>query len=567
LNKLRRLRFANRLAMLIVIFSGGFIVYGAWSFKTLDKLKINGPIYHHIQQEKDLIGDILPPPIYVLESYLVALQLATADNKPEQDALVSRFKALKADYDTRHDFWNKEGLDSDIVDAMKQAHEPAQVFYDTAFNEFLPAVQKSDREAMAAAMLKMKGSYQTHRAAIDRLVEITNKRSDDIEAEAKAQTASSTTLLFVILVTSLVAGIAAAICITRSITRPLKDAVAVAEIITSGDLTCSIPCDFDDEAGQLMKALRAMNDSLSQTVRQVRLSTETISAASAEIASGNMNLSDRTEQQANSLQEATSAMGQLTSAVKRNADNAKRANELVVAASNVALQGGRVVENVVGTMGSIKDSSRKIVDIISVIDGIAFQTNILALNAAVEAARAGEQGRGFAVVAAEVRNLAQRSASAAKEIKKLIGDSVENVNAGSSLVDDAGVTMEEIEASVKQVAAIIGEIATSSQEQSVGIEDINHAINQIDDSTQRNAALVEEASAATASLKDLAENMSREVGVFKLHDVMEPRKIFRRVKKPLLELVADSNPMIRAAVADNINAPPTSGEALSPSAT
>jgi len=321
----------------------------------------------------------------------------------------------------------------------------------------------------------------------------------------------------VILFGVLVAGFMAAWLI-RAIARPMHDAVQIARSVAAGDLTQRIHVDSTNETGQLLQALKDMNDSLLRTVGAVRRSTETITVASGEIASGNADLSSRTEAQAGSLEETASSMEELTSTVKQNADNARQANQLVVSASEIATRGGNVVSQVVTTMGSIKESSRKIVDIIGVIDGIAFQTNILALNAAVEAARAGEQGRGFAVVAAEVRNLAQRSAGAAKEIKALIGDSVGKVDSGSALVDEAGTTMDEIVASVRRVADIMSEITAASQEQSDGIEQINQAITQMDEMTQQNAALVEEAAAAAQSMQDQAVELSRSVSTFRLDD-------------------------------------------------
>ena len=266
----------------------------------------------------------------------------------------------------------------------------------------------------------------------------------------------------------------------------------------------------------LLDALGRMQDNLAKTVAQIRTGADTIATASSEIASGNLDLSSRTEEQASSLEETASSMEELTSTVKQNADNARQANQLAVSASDVAGRGGRVVSQVVDTMGEINTSSRKIVDIISVIDGIAFQTNILALNAAVEAARAGEQGRGFAVVAGEVRNLAQRSASAAKEIKSLIGDSVEKVDAGSKLVAEAGSTMDELVDGVKRVADIMAEITAASREQSDGIEQVNQAVTQMDQVTQQNAALVEEAAAAAESLQDQAKRLAQAVSVFRI---------------------------------------------------
>ena len=517
MNLLRRLKLSKRLSVLITLFSAGFIIYGAWSFKTLDELKVGGPVYQRIVQGKDLVADVLPPPEYILESYLVVFQIMATEDPGEQEKLIGHFKELKKDYDTRHVFWGKEGLDSDIADALlNKAHEPAQTFYNTAFDEFIPAAQKQDKDAMTAAMQKMKISYATHLAAINKLVELTNKRSDDFETESKNRITTASILLLAILIISLSIGVIGAILIAQSIVQPLNDAVKIAKIVASGDLTSDISSNFTDEPGQLLQALSEMNSSLAMTVEKVRNCTEIMATASEEIATGNLDLSSRTEEQASSLQETASAMEELTSTVKQNADNARQANQLVVSASDVAVSGGIVVKNVVETMGSIKDSSRKIVDIISVIDGIAFQTNILALNAAVEAARAGEQGRGFAVVAAEVRNLAHRSASAAKEIKALIEDSVEKVNTGSELVDQAGATMDNIVTSVKHVLDIMSEIAAASQEQSLGIEEINHAVTKMDEVTQQNAALVEQAAAAAASLQEQAAHLMSEVSVFKL---------------------------------------------------
>jgi len=307
--------------------------------------------------------------------------------------------------------------------------------------------------------------------------------------------------------------------IARSITRPLTQAVRVAKTVAAGDLTSHIDLvQSNDETGELLHALREMNESLVRIVGEVRSGAETITTASSEIAHGNMDLSSRTESQAGSLEETASSMEELTSTVKQNADNAFQANGLAQAASEVAVKGGDVVLQVVETMGSINASSRKIVDIIGVIDSISFQTNILALNAAVEAARAGEQGRGFAVVAAEVRTLAQRSASAAKEIKSLIDNSVHQVEVGSKLVNLAGDTMTEVVTSIRRVTDIMAEITAASREQSQGIEQVNRAVMEMDDVTQQNAALVEEAAAAASSLQDQAVNLSQVVSVFKLND-------------------------------------------------
>lgn len=342
--------------------------------------------------------------------------------------------------------------------------------------------------------------------------------------EANKTSTQSVTIILTITGIALLLSITLGFFITRAITRPLNQAVTVAQTVAAGDLTSRIEVTSKDETGQLLQALKDMNESLVGIVSEVRNGTATIAMASDEIATGNLDLSSRTEQQASSLEETASSMEELTSTVKQNAENARQANTLSLSASEVAIKGGAVVGQVVETMNGINESARKIADIIGVIDGIAFQTNILALNAAVEAARAGEQGRGFAVVATEVRNLAQRSAAAAKEIKLLIDDSVGRVDVGSKLVAQAGVTMTEVVSSVKRVTDIVSEITAASNEQSSGIEQINEAIVQMDHVTQQNAALVEQAAAAAASLKEQAAKLERTVDVFKLDGMTASRQ-------------------------------------------
>lgn len=304
--------------------------------------------------------------------------------------------------------------------------------------------------------------------------------------------------------------------IRQNTLKPLNKAIEISNTLAAGDLQTRITNEYSDEFSVLIKSLTQMGINLRATVSDIRNSAESVRQASSEIASGNLDLSQRTEEQASSLEETASSMEELTSTVKQNADNARQANQLSASASSIALKGGQMMNNVVHTMSSISDSSNKIASIINVIDSIAFQTNILALNAAVEAARAGEQGRGFAVVATEVRNLAQRSAAAAKEIKCLIDDSVEKVENGTKLVDNAGKTMEEIVSSIKHVADIMSEITAASQEQSSGIEQVNQAIMQMDDVTQQNAALVEEAAASAESLENQAKDLAGAISIFKV---------------------------------------------------
>jgi methyl-accepting chemotaxis protein len=328
--------------------------------------------------------------------------------------------------------------------------------------------------------------------------------------------------------TLLAALVAAAIAFftTRSITVPIAQAVGFATRVAAGDLTSKVAVQRHDETGQLLLALIHMQENLVRTVSSVLQGSEGVATASAEIAQGNNDLSARTEQQASALEETAASMEQLSSTVQQNADTARKANQLAMNASSVAIKGGEVVGQVVQTMKGINDSSRKISDIISVIDGIAFQTNILALNAAVEAARAGDQGRGFAVVASEVRSLAGRSAEAAKEIKSLIGASVERVEQGTTLVDQAGVTMTDLVDSIKRVTDLMSEISAASAEQAAGVSQVGEAVTQMDQVTQQNAALVEEMAAAASSLKSQAGDLVETVAIFKLgagHHVALPK--------------------------------------------
>ncbi|MBB5609948.1 MULTISPECIES: methyl-accepting chemotaxis protein [unclassified Janthinobacterium] len=356
----------------------------------------------------------------------------------------------------------------------------------------------------------------TYQKMVFELLEHQRASIDATARDIDRVASTSRNLLLTLAVLALVFGVVCSWLLTTGIVGPLRTAVDVARRVADGDLTAQIDASAKDETGQLLLALKDMNSSLLTIVGEVRTSTDSIATSSTQIAAGNQDLSSRTEQQAGSLEETASSMEELTSTVKQNADNARQANQLAATAAQVAVKGGTVVAQVVGTMDAINASSNKIVDIISVIDGIAFQTNILALNAAVEAARAGEQGRGFAVVATEVRNLAQRSSQAAKEIKALIGDSVEQVSAGSKLVAQAGSTMDDIVASVHRVSDIITEITAASNEQSVGIDEINRAIGQMDAVTQQNAALVEESAAAAESMQHQAHNLAHVVSVFNL---------------------------------------------------
>ena len=383
------------------------------------------------------------------------------------------------------------------------------------------ALRLADQVPEAGALLAAQAgpAFVEWLASVNRLIDLEEKLNKGEADNARGLAKSFLVWMVVLCAIAIGVGCVAAFYISRGLLRQLGGqphyAAGIVGSIAAGDLAVVIDT-RDGDNSSLLHAMKGMRDSLVGIVGQVRAGTATIATASTEIAAGNLDLSARTEAQAGTLEETASSMEDLTNTVRRNADSARQANSLALSASEVAVKGGAVVAQVVETMASINESSKKIADIIGVIDSIAFQTNILALNAAVEAARAGEQGRGFAVVATEVRNLAQRSASAAHEIKALIGHSVERVGAGARLVDEAGSTMQEIVSSVARVTDIMAEITLASQEQSSGIEHVNQAIGQMDEVTQQNAALVEQAAAAARSLQDEAETLARVVSIFKL---------------------------------------------------
>ena len=373
-----------------------------------------------------------------------------------------------------------------------------------------------DAEAMQAFTTEYEPALKVYLAEQQRFIDLQKEQTAKLQVEIEAKRATNTTGILVSLAVIVAAIFAGTTWLVRSIREPLNMANDLAARIAEGDLTHSVHSDRTDEFGQLLHSLEAMNISLGRMVSEIRGGTDSIAIASAEIATGNNDLAQRTEQTSGNLQATASSMDGITQMVQHSTDSARQASGLAASASSVARRGGEVVSQVVHTMQEIDASSKKISDIISVIDGIAFQTNILALNAAVEAARAGEQGRGFAVVASEVRSLAGRSAEAAKEIKALINTSVEKVESGTQLVTDAGSTMEEIVQSVRRVADVIGEITSAANEQSSGIAGVNQAIGNLDQMTQQNAALVEESAAAAESLREQADRMKQAVAVFKV---------------------------------------------------
>jgi methyl-accepting chemotaxis protein len=689
-----KMRFIVIVASLIL----GFSAFGFATFQAMNTLNVNGPVYQRIMQGKDIIADVLPPPAYIIESYLVALQLTQATDPDEIGTLVAHFQSLKKEYESRHRYWQGQSLQQNLQAALlEDSYKAAQTFYQEAGQRFLPSIQAGDHASSQASLKQMRHAYELHRAAINEVVRLATDRNTNDETQAQSTMLWYKIVLTGIFIFSVTLAIVLTLLISRSILRSLKTAQQVAGAIAKGNLNSGIDTQQRDEIGDLLRSMQAIQDSintfvtdlnmmaqkhaggwvkeqldaskfpgtyskmahevneliqsriainrrlisivnqyakgdfsvdmdilpgetvaiteimnnakktflavnneikmlieagaqgdfskrsdpdkfefmykgiladlnslmetcdvgfndvlhvadalakgdLTQTIDKnypgtfgeviagmnsivgnlkvlvgnIKNSTDNINTASKEIAAGNNDLSHRTEQQAASLQQTAASMEQLTSTVQHNAQNARQANQLAIEASDIASQGVDVVGQVVTTMNDINESSHKIGDIISVIDEIAFQTNILALNAAVEAARAGEQGRGFAVVAVEVRNLAQRAATAAGEIKDLITDSLDKVAGGSQLVGQAGKTMEEILGAVHGVTDMLAKITSASAEQSVGIEQVNQAITQMDDVTQQNASLVEQAAAAAVLLEEQAQALVVTVSGFKV---------------------------------------------------
>ncbi|RDJ98623.1 methyl-accepting chemotaxis protein [Paraburkholderia lacunae] len=412
-------------------------------------------------------------------------------------------------------------LKSDESKALFKAQFEARTAYGSSVRKFFELVkenrQQEARELYLGGLARQQDEYYV---LVDKMVDYQAAQMQKDVVRAADEGNNAKIQMVLLSIGAILVAVATGFFITRGITRPINRAVSLAEAVAQGNLTHRLEIDSKDEVGRLLDALRHMIDNLHGIVVRVRKGTETITHASREVASGNMDLSSRTEQQASALEQTAAAMEQLTSTVRQNADNALEANRVASNASVIAAKGGQAVNRVVDTMSAINDSSRKIVDIIGVIEGIAFQTNILALNAAVEAARAGEHGRGFAVVAAEVRSLAQRSAVAAKEIKALIDDSVGHVDNGSKIVEEAGQIIREVVSSISQVTAIVGEMSSSSREQSDGIEQISRAVTQMDQVTQENAALVEESAAAAQALRDQAAQLTDMVAEFTLDEAV-----------------------------------------------
>ncbi|MTV36236.1 methyl-accepting chemotaxis protein [Duganella radicis] len=474
-----------------------------------------------ITQGNDVEAELAQDMRLNVEDRMLALRnIILLEDPAQMREYVERMRAQSQRYEATErklrDTFTAHGMEDDERVLMAEIQSQATVAAPLIARIEALCLENKNAEATALLIGELRVVHDKWQTALAALVATEHRQNQEETAAADAGYTQARNLMIGIGVVAVLAGGAVSVLITRSIVVPIGRAVAIAQTVASGDLSSEIVVDSSDETGTLLAVLKEMNQCLQSIVGQVRSGTDAISTASQEIAAGNLDLSGRTEQQAGALEQTASSMEELTSTVKQNDDNARQADSLAAMASQVASKGGAAIANVVRTMEEINASSKKIADIIGVIDGIAFQTNILALNAAVEAARAGEQGRGFAVVANEVRSLAHRSAAAAREIKALIDDSVSKVDSGTQLVDHAGSTMKEVVDSVSRVSALISDIAAASREQSSGIEQVNQAIVEMDGVTQQNASLVEQSAAAAESLQNQAASLANVVGRFVL---------------------------------------------------
>lgn len=542
---LNNIKLAYRFGLIVLSVVVGFSIYGLWSFKTLNELKVNGPVYHRIVQGKDLVADILPPPEYIIESYLVSLQLEEND-KSDQPSLIARLKTLKTEYDTRHDFWKTENLSPDLSEPLlKDAHEPAAAFYEIALKEFVPAIESGNKDASEKAMKKMKSAYEHHRKAIERVVENANKRFVADENTATAQINSATFLMLTVLVISVAVTVCISMLISKSVTVSLLNVQrTMLEIKNTNDLTRRINIESDDEIGQTSKIFNELIISLQSSLLSLTNNANGVSEAALELSSSAQQVARSSEEQSSSASAMAATVEQVTVGITLITDGAREAQDISIKSGNLSSQGTEIIQNAAVAMMQIAETvkqtsasikalslrSNQISSVVQVIKEVADQTNLLALNAAIEAARAGEQGRGFAVVADEVRKLAARTSKATEEISHMIQSiqsstsnametmqtAVTEADRGAVLAQEAGASIIQIKDGSSKVVAVVNNISDSLNEQNSASQDIAVHVERVAQQAEENTAAAGQTASFAIQLEKLASDMRATVGRFKL---------------------------------------------------
>jgi methyl-accepting chemotaxis protein len=535
-----------KLIVLISVALFGFIANAVFMYSLMNKVRVNGPIYREIVTNKDLVADILPPPEYIIETYLTAIQMKDEANPEAIEKLIAKCEALKKDYLERHEFWKHELSNGQIKTLMAEtSYEPAMEFFGILEKQYIPAVKAHDAGKINELITgRLKVAYEKHRVAIDNTVNLAGAESSTIEknVDKNIHWANYSAISFALIVFTLV--ISLAFIIIRIINRSISQLLVRIEDIVKGegDLTKRIDIETTDEIGKLGQAVNEFLDNIESIITKVKETSEQVNSATHEVASGAQGLAHATQEQASAIEEVAATIEQMTSSIKHNAENAtdgrQKANDMV----RMANVSGESAKELVRGMSEISEASKKIGDIIITVNEVAFQTNLLALNAAVEAARAGEHGKGFAVVAEEVRALAQRSADASRQIRTLIEDTVSKISAGDTMVKKSGESLDQIIRHIQELSQVMEEVAAASSEQASGVDELNRAVSQIDTTTQQNSSTVEELASTSDSLSHEAIELSDTVARFKVTNEVKTTKAKQGAVREQLKVIMKTTP-------------------------